>query len=63
MRLSYGGPMGDTHLREIDGVELFADDRIESGDRVLMLLAPAHYRAKGAGVQGSVALNPVLQRA
>ena len=41
--------MGDTHLSEIDGVNLYAYDRIEGGgDHVLMLLAPCAVDAKSA---------------
>jgi hypothetical protein len=70
VRPRYGGPLGDTHLRNVDGVMLYGDDFAMPGDAVLVRLRGCAVDAKSAlrfalldcpGVTKSAAFERVRQ--
>jgi hypothetical protein len=48
VRPRYGGSLGDTHLRNVDGVVLYGDDFAMPGEAVLVRLQTCAVDATGA---------------
>jgi hypothetical protein len=61
VRPRFGSLLANTHLQNIDGVWLYTDTTVESGDRVLMRLAPSAVDARSA-LRFALLDNPDISR-